>query len=334
MERIATIKKQDFASLQNDTAYEHSFIGISPLMQAVYEKVERAARADFPVFITGEPGTGKTLCARILHRLSHHANKFFLRIDCRNFSGNASKAVLGEDIMPAADWASLAHGGTLFLDEVAALPLFLQKRFMRLLQRETSSGFGPPLDFKAIKFIAATRADVFKELDAGRISDEFYARLSVFSLHMPPLRRRGEDILDIAQFFLYEFAEKYGKSFSGFTPETEAFFCSHKWPGNVTMLRSVIGQVVRMHDGGIVTKSMLPVSFKSLPRLLPAAGQGLAAAAGFSGFDSPSEIRPLREVEQEIIEKAVKTCGGNIPRAARLLGVSPSTLYRKKSRKE
>ena len=187
-----------------------------------------------------------------------------------------------------------------------------------------------------MRIVCATNRDPAEEVRAGRFREDLYYRLHVVPIHMPPLRARPEDIVDIAQASLVEYAAEEGKRFTGFSPEVVAVLTSRPWPGNVRQLLNVIRNIVVLHDGTLVEPHMLPAEIAPGPLQLPAndvvaplpaprpAGRPLGPARS-----PPLVGTPLAEVERELIEATIAHCDGSIPRAARILEVSPSTLYRK-----
>jgi two-component system repressor protein LuxO len=223
-----------------------------------------------------------------------------------------------------------SDGGTLFLDEIAELDLDLQTKLLRFVQTGCIQRVGSTQSVKVdVRFVCATNRDPQQELAAGRFREDLYYRLHVIPVHLPPLRERRDDVLLLANHFLRRFSAEEGKGFRALTPAAEALFLEYAWPGNIRQLQNVIRNVVVLYDGEQVTLEMLP------PPLNGGGGQAERFALGRSrasgpGSDGDEVIRPLHLVEKEAIERAIRLCGGNIPRAAALLEVSPSTLYRKR----
>ncbi|MBU0801063.1 MAG: sigma-54-dependent Fis family transcriptional regulator, partial [Alphaproteobacteria bacterium] len=164
--------------------------------------------------------------------------------------------------------------------------------------------------------------DPLAETRIGRFREDLYYRLHVLPLHMPPLRDRGDDVIDIAEVLVRRYNEEEGKGFKGLSDDAAIMLRSYAWPGNIRQLQNIIRNIIVMHDSDLVTKRMLPpILQQQAPRRGP-------DAPALVRTDGP--IRPLAEVERETIEHAIAVCGGNIPRAAVMLGISPSTIYRKK----
>ena len=324
------------------------FIGRSPAIQDIYRMVRSIGRSTATVFITGESGTGKDVCARAIHAVSARAAKPFVPLNCAAIPrdllesevfGHLKGAFTGAlSDKPGA--AAVANGGTLFLDEICEMDLSLQTKLLRFLQTSTIQPVGSaraiPVD---VRIVCATNRDPAEEVRAGRFREDLYYRLHVVPIHMPPLRGRVEDILDIARSNLLAFAEEEGKTFTGFDAEASAILANRPWPGNVRQLLNVIRNVVVLHDGPLVTAAMLPgevmlsAPVSAETEAPPVRGASIATLAPVP--PSPrSRIAPLvglslAEVERELIEATIADCDGSIPRAARVLELSPSTVYRK-----
>jgi DNA-binding NtrC family response regulator len=229
--------------------------------------------------------------------------------------------------------AAVADGGTLFLDEICEMDLSLQTKLLRFLQTSTIQPVGSarpvPVD---VRIVCATNRDPLEEVRRGRFREDLYYRLHVVPIHMPPLRSRAEDIMDIAEESLGAFAAEEGKAFTGFDAEVAAILTSRPWPGNVRQLLNVIRNIVVLHDGPVVTADMLPSdAVHDVP------GPGVAPLPGPRSVPGPTTRErvaflvgtPLADVERELIEATIDHCEGSIPRAARMLALSPSTIYRK-----
>lgn len=305
------------------------FVGTSPPMQAVYELIENVARSNASVFITGESGTGKDIAARAIHHFSMRAGSSLVALNCAAIPRELMESELFGHVKGAFTGASQdrdgavaqAQGGTLFLDEIADMDLTLQSKLLRFLQDFTYRPVGGTKYKQAdLRIIAATNKDPLSEVKAGRLREDLYYRLHVVPLFLPPLRERGDDILDLADFFLMKFTHEEGKNFSGFDPAAEDALRRYDWPGNVRQLMNVIRHIVVMRSGAKVTAGMLP----------PEMNGGGYASNGFPATPG-NGVEPLWMTERRAIETAIAACGGNLPRAAQLLEVSPSTLYRKRA---
>lgn len=328
----------------------HKFIGASLPMQAVYRMIDAAASSKAPVFITGESGTGKELCAEAIHARGARASKPFIALNCAALPKDLIESEVFGHVRGAftgatqdrAGAASLADGGTLFLDEIAEMDISLQSKLLRFLQTGKFRPVGGNQDLLVdIRIIAATNRDPQKEIELGRFREDLFYRLYVLPIALPPLRHRDGDILDLAVAFLTKFSSEEGKHFQSFSPNAAQALSHYHWPGNVRQVENVIRQIVVMQQGNVVDADMLPTNLRKKseePDLGVAATavrsapfNALGTQKETSGPEGVSQnvLRPLWLQEKEIVEQAIQRCDGNIPKAAEILEVSPSTLYRK-----
>ncbi len=324
------------------------FIGSSLAMQAVYRTVDAAAASKATVFITGESGTGKEVAAEAIHRQSPRKNGPFVAINCGAIPKDLMESEIFGHVKGAftgahADRdgaASRASGGTLFLDEICEMDLALQTKLLRFIQTGTFQKVGGGKTEKVdVRFVCATNREPLTEVEAGNFREDLYYRLHVIPLHLPPLRDRNGDVVEIARHFLTAYAAEEGKKFASFSPEAEQIIGQFNWPGNIRQLQNVIRNIVVLNEGDTVTADMLP---PPLNQLGPAAKSGAdaqqpaeqpqVAATGATAASAVGngDIVPLWKVERDVIERAIEACDGNIPKAAAKLGISPSTIYRKK----
>ncbi|MCC7428124.1 MAG: sigma-54-dependent Fis family transcriptional regulator [Alphaproteobacteria bacterium] len=348
----------------------YGFIGSSLPMQAVFRIIESAAESKATVFITGESGTGKELCAEAIHKRSKRRNGPFVALNCAAIPKDLLESELFGHTKGAFTGATSdregatlqANGGTLFLDEIGEMDPSLQSKMLRFLQTSTVQRVGSakvePVD---VRIVCATNRDPMAEVKAGRFREDLFYRLHVIPIHLPPLRDREDDSILIARAFLDAFAKEEGKSFARFSPEVEGVLRAYDWPGNVRQLQNVVRNIVVLHQGDMVTPDMLPPPLNGLvgqlapapaavpvpampvagiaPQMasmpeyptasvFPAAAAPVSAAAPMPAGEG--DIKPLWLVEKEAIDIAIQLCGGNIPRAAQLLEISPSTIYRKR----
>lgn len=324
----------------------HNFLGASPAMRGVYHIIESAAPSKATVFITGESGTGKELCAEAIHQESDRADKPFIAINCAaipkdliesEIFGHVKGAFTGAHTARQGA-AARADSGTLFLDEICEMDLDLQTKLLRFIQ---SGAFQPVggsgLQKVDIRFVCATNRDPLKEVEEGRFREDLYYRLHVIPLSLPPLRKRGDDVLLIARSFLYEYTKEENKHFIGLDKKTEAIFLDYAWPGNVRQLQNVMRNIVVLNDDELVTPDMLPppLDKHAVTPLKPSVASTTTTHTHNEQYslpmgDAEHPIRPLADVEKEVIERAIQLCDGNIPKAAIHLGISASTIYRKK----
>jgi len=315
------------------------FIGGSLTMQAVYRIIDQAAKSRATVFVTGESGTGKELCAEAVHRRSPRANGPFVAINCGAIPKDLMESEIFGHVRGAFTGATSdrdgaaarANNGTLFLDEICEMDLNLQTKLLRFIQTGTFQRVGgSKLEDVDVRFVCATNRDPLKEVEAGRFREDLFYRLHVIPVHLPPLRERDDDVVAVANRFLVDFAKEEGKTFKQFSAEAEAVIRSYDWPGNVRQLQNVVRNVVVLNDAEVVEPAMLPPPLNKVVPSLPRAGASVAVVAAAAEIATAGDIRPLWQVEKETIERAIALCDGNIPRAAAMLGISPSTIYRKK----
>lgn len=310
------------------------FIGSSPAMRDVYARIAGVARSMATVFISGESGTGKEICAQAIHRLSDRAPGPFVPLNCGAIPADLLESeVFGHlkgsftgAISDKQGAAAAADGGTLFLDEICEMDLNLQTKLLRFVQ---TSSIQPVGAVKArnvdVRIVCATNRDPFEEVRLGRFREDLFYRLHVVPIRMPALRERGDDVIEIAEQALAGFGREEGKHFAGLSEDVRDLFRRLPWPGNVRQLLNVLRNIVVLNDGPVVTKVMLPIELLQMAEEgdLPEASPGRAPVAdGLIGMT-------LHDIERVVIERTIEHCGGSIPRAARMLAVSPSTIYRK-----
>ncbi len=340
LEEIVTTYRE-----QIDRRGYHGFIGSSLAMQAIYRIIDAAAPSKAPVFITGDSGTGKEICADAIHRQGQRRDRPFVALNCAAIPHDLIESeifghVKGAFTGATADRqgaAAQAKGGTLFLDEICEMDISLQSKLLRLIQTGSFQKVGGTrLEEADVRFIAATNRDPHAEVRAGRFREDLFYRLHVIPICLPPLREREGDALELAEAFLKRHALEEKKSFTGFSAAAREMLASYPWPGNVRQLENAIRNIVVLHDGPEVRPEMLPPlpGLKPLPATAAAPPPQPAAAPCAPGLKEPdlkdNVLRPLWMQEREIIERAIALCDGNIPRAAARLDVSPSTIYRKR----
>ncbi len=318
-------------------------IGSSTAMREVMHKIGSVSRSMATVFISGESGTGKELCARAVHDMSSRASGPFIALNCGAIPADLLESEVfghlkGSFTGALADKpgaAAAADGGTLFLDEICEMDLGLQTKLLRFLQTSTIQPVGATKPRKlSVRILCATNRDPLAEVRAGRFREDLYYRLHVVPLHLPPLRERGRDVIEIARHALAEFAAEEGKGFTRISPEVEDLFCGLHWPGNVRQLLNVLRNVVVLHDGEEVTLPMLPMELHHEVEARAEAARAPRAAPPPPAAPNP-EIegligKSMAEIERLVIEETIAREGGSVPRAARILQLSPSTIYRKR----
>jgi two-component system, repressor protein LuxO len=310
-------------------------VGNSPKMQVVYQIIENAAHSDANVFITGESGTGKELCAQAIHNRSMRANMPFVPINCAAIPTDLMESELFGHVKGAFTGAvndrvgavQRAEGGTLMLDEVCELPLELQPKLLRLLQNRRYQKVGGEKEESVdTRFICATNRDPLAEVNAGRFREDLFYRLFVLPIELPPLRERREDIEPLLRHLVLKHGVP-GKDPLCLSQQAMAAVMNYHWPGNVRQLENLLQNLIATHHAGEVELSEVEGHLHRVK-----GGNSGGDSDPGSGVEKEGGIRPLWEQEREIIEQAIAACGGNIPEAARQLGINDSTIYRKRKK--
>ena len=313
------------------------FLGSSEVMLRIHSKIESVASSMATVFITGESGTGKELCALAVHGSSARAKGPFIALNCgaiphdlleSEVFGHVKGSFTGA-ISDRPGAATAADGGTLFLDEICEMAPALQTKLLRFLQTSTVLPVGATKPQKVnVRIICATNRDPLEAVRRGQFRDDLYYRLFVVPIHMPPLRERGNDVIEIAESALLQFAREEGRHFDGLSREVTDLFRRLPWPGNVRQVLNVIRNVVVLNEGGVVTPAMLPEDLSANSEIRPT--QVPPALSEVAPTDLEALLgKSLAEVERIIVTATLSLHGGSVPKAARVLDLSPSTLYRK-----
>jgi DNA-binding NtrC family response regulator len=307
-----------------------TIIGRSPAMQEVFRFVQKVAGTDSTVLISGESGTGKELVAWAIHRNGPRKDRPFVPINC----GSLAETVLESELFGHARGAftgaftsrrgffEAAAGGTLFLDEVGDMSLAMQAKLLRTLQDRAIYRVGDtrriPVD---VRIIAATNKDLASEVAAKRFREDLYYRLNVVPVRLPPLRKRIEDLPPLVDHCLRKARERTGKPVTEVAPEALSGMALYTWPGNVRELENVIERAVILAEGQVITPKDLPF------QLLDPVGPAAALETAGSRLTEDLNFREIvRTLEMRLIREALARTQGNAAEAARLLGLSRSTL--------
>ena len=304
----------------------NTMVGSSAAMADTRQQIAAIASSTAPAFITGESGTGKELCAQAIHDSSSRADRPFIALNCgaiphdlmeSEIFGHLKGAFTGA-ISDREGAAAAADGGTLFLDENCEMDASLQIKLLRFLQTGTIQPVGSPQTRKVdIRIICATNRVPQTEVAEGRFREDLYFRLHVLPITLKPLRERGRDVVELANCFLHRYAGEEARSFSRFDAQALDRLLAYHWPGNIRELQNVIRRAVVLHDAEVLEGHMLPDHIiHPEPRCQP-----VAVARG---------SRHLWQIERDVIEDAIASFAGSIPKAAQSLGISPSTIYRKR----
>ncbi len=325
--------KQRLASLRDELGERYGFhqiLGRSPALLAALARAEKVAPTETTVLLTGESGTGKELVARAIHYASARAEGPFLAINCAalpetlledELFGHERGAFTGADRQKAGRF-ELAAGGTLFLDEVGELSPGVQAKLLRVLQEREFQRVGGTTTLRAdVRIIAATNRNLEQAVDAGQFRKDLFYRLNVFSVHLPPLREREDDVLLLAEHFARTLEPKIGQGGAGFSREARDVFRAHSWPGNIRELENAVERALILSEGGPLTPAQLGIT----PRTsLPAAG---AVPGGPSHREALATAESLLQVEKRMVLDALAKAKGNKSRAARFLGLTRFQLY-------
>jgi DNA-binding NtrC family response regulator len=305
-------------------------------MEEVRGLIRKLARSDSPVLVVGETGTGKEVVARAIHYAGGHGP--FVAIDCTTLGTLLESELFGHTrgaftgaVANKSGMLEMAEGGTAFFDEIGELPLDLQAKLLRVLQEKEIRALGAVTGHKAhFRLIAATNRHLSEEVARARFRQDLFYRLNVVKLRLPALRDRKEDIPELAAYFL----RRYGRS-DNLTPELLEAMCVYDWPGNVRELENCIQRLVAINSGPSLDKNDLPSTVlgalaaeqASQAVLLPAPANGVSASA--SPHVDPQRVWSLEELEKRAIGDALAHTRGDRARAALLLGIGRTTLYRK-----
>jgi DNA-binding NtrC family response regulator len=300
----------------------------SRAMRDLLELASRVSRHNTTVLITGESGTGKEVLARAIHRMSPRAERSFVAINCAAIPEHLLESELfghakGSFTGATADRAGLfelAHEGTLMLDEVGDLPLELQAKLLRVLEEGEVRRVGGREPRKVdVRVLAATAKPLEQAVQDGEFRADLFYRLNVVRLHLPPLRERREDVAELARHFLGVHATRLGIPVTGISPPAMQVLLAHPWPGNVRELENALERAIILTPGESIGPDALP------ERVTDRRSEPLVAAR------TPANPT-LEAIERAYITWVLQSEGGNKTRAAEVLGIDPSTLYRKLSR--
>ena len=302
-------------------------IGSSPVMHKLFDQIRKIAPITANVLITGESGTGKELVAQAIHRHSDRKDGPFIGINCAAIPENLLESELfghakGAFTDARAERKGLflqAQGGTLFLDEIGDFPLSLQAKLLRAMEQRTVRPVGSDkeISFDA-RILTATNRDLDVAVEEGRYREDFYFRINVIQLDLPPLRSRGNDVLLIARSLLQVFARQMSKNVTDFQPSVAERLLNYDWPGNVRELRNVLERAVALTEFEKLIVDDLPERIRDYRQ-----------STFRIDTSNPAELQTLEAVEQQYIQRVLKSVQGNRTEAARILGVDRKTLYRR-----
>lgn len=315
------VLREQVESLGRGTDDLPEMIGKSPAMMEVFETIQRLSETDANILILGENGTGKDLVARSLRYYSPRCNRPFCTIDLGSIPENLfeselfgyEKGAFTDARQSKAGRMEVAAGGTLFLDEIGNLSLSMQSKLLTVIEKRRISRLGStdtvPID---VRLICATNADINQMVEKGSFRQDLLYRINTIEIHIPPLRERGNDIVLLAEHFLKHYSHKYNKDVKTISREAKTKLLKYPWPGNVRELQHAMERAVILSEGF----SLKPDDFI------------LRRPSADKTFDNEENFN-LEALERDAIDRAMKRCGGNVSRAADLLGITRYALYRK-----
>jgi len=323
--RFAILIVEHLKSIDSNPAAEtregyRGFIGESTVMKELFRSIRQIAQSDAPVLIQGESGTGKELVALALHKKSHRAQKNFVPINCgalpeglleSELFGHVKGAFTGADRTKNGRFA-VADGGTLFLDEVSELSPAIQVKFLRVLQNGCFEPVGSSQTTCVdVRVISATNSRLDRYAKEGRFRQDLFYRLNVMPITVPPLRARKEDISLLCDHFLMEFSESSWTQKASLSPEVDHILMNYSWPGNVRELRNVLQYAFVRTSSEVITPNDLPPNLVS-----------------FKNHEIRYKKKRRLKLTESQVSEALEMARGNRREAAKILGVSRSTLYR------
>ncbi len=329
-------RRMEAARLEAELLQANRFqgmVGRSPEMLELFALIRRVAPHFRVALVRGSTGTGKELAAHALHTLSPVAEGPFVIANCSAITETLFESEMFGHLKGAFTGASsdkkglfqAAHGGTLFLDELGDLPFAMQSKLLRAIQQQEIKPVGATATKRvSVRVVAATNRDLEEMMGAGTFREDLYYRLSMVEIHLPPLVRRMEDFPFLVRHFVAHYAGEYGKPLSGVTPRAQALLARHAWPGNVRELENVIGAACMMADGEYVDVRDLPHTFH---RAAPPAEVPAAPVLADPAVQEV-ELLSLEELTQRHARLVLDHFQGNKSKAAEILGVTRSTLYR------
>jgi DNA-binding NtrC family response regulator len=317
-------------------AFLPNILGASPRMQRILRLVSRVAATESTVLLLGESGTGKELIARSIHVQSRRAQGPFVPVNLGAIPESLAESELFGHARGSFTGATqerrglieAADGGTLFLDEIGDMPAPSQVKLLRVLENNEVRRVGDDTPRHVdVRVVAATHRDLAAEIAKGRFREDLYYRLNVVQIELPPLRERREDIGLLASYFLERAARREGRDTMSFAQETAALLERYDYPGNVRELENAVDHAVAVAEAAVIQPDDLPAAILA-PRRLPRA-EDEASPAPPPPAERPREEWSLAEVEREHIARVLRRHRGNSTSAARQLGISRTTLWRK-----
>jgi DNA-binding NtrC family response regulator len=315
--KVSELEQQEKKNFNFD-----SIIGTSPVIQNTISLAKKVALTDSTVLLLGETGTGKEMFARAIHGSGQRAGNTFVALNCSAFTGHLLESELFGHVAGAFTGAikdksgliEAANGGTLFLDEIGELPSELQAKLLRILETREILKVGDIKPFRVnVRIITASNRNIEREVSLGKFRQDFFYRLNTFTIVLPPLRDRSEDIPLLASHFLKFFSDRHNKPVQGFSKQFLEQLSSHDWMGNIRELKNVVERAVILTSRATISRDDLPLELQNRNR---------KRHVRWSVFE-------LNDMEKMHIERVLQHTGGNKVEAARLMNIGLTTLYRK-----
>ncbi|UCE19015.1 MAG: sigma-54-dependent Fis family transcriptional regulator [Gemmatimonadota bacterium] len=321
--------------------HEINIVGEDKRLLEIIETAKKAARnSKMTVLIRGESGTGKELIARLIHKYGRPEQPF-VDVNCSTIPENLLEAELfGYERGAFTDAKiqknglfELAHGGILFMDEIGTMSLKLQSKILRAIEEKRFMRIGGSEEIRVtVRILAATNIDLEKAVNEGTFREDLYYRLNVISLHLPPLRERGEDVLLLADHFLDQFNSEYERDIEGFSKGAKGLLRSYSWPGNVRELKNAIEKGVFLAGEKLLKPQNFDIDRRIKDRRSQVPRPPMEISPwGDVTFNIPPWGLPLADVERKLIEETLNMCHWNVSEAARFLRITRDRLrYRMK----
>ncbi|MCF7970443.1 MAG: sigma-54 dependent transcriptional regulator [Methylococcaceae bacterium] len=310
------------------------FIGNSAAMKSVYTLIQQVSATKTSVLIQGETGTGKELVARAIHRASPRRNKLFVAINCAAIPADILESELFGYQKGAFTGAhkdkvgkfELAEGGTLFLDEITEMDFNLQAKLLRVLQERRLERLGSNTSIDIdIRIIAASNRDPQQAIAAQKLREDLYYRLNVFTIELPNLRARDQDIIILAEHFLQKHAQEFGFPYSGISADAQQFLLHYVWPGNVRELENMMERAIVLSSGHLIETSHLPFNIQQEKAPLAAVDTGTEEPT-----DHAQDLNAhIEQLERRLIKRALDQTQNNKVKAAQQLNISERSLWYK-----
>jgi DNA-binding NtrC family response regulator len=337
----ARLRQEAFCYYDENLSGAETIVGKSGAILELCKKIGQAAGSNVPVIITGESGVGKEIVARAIYNHSNRKGETFLAVNCAalpegivesELFGNEKGAFTGADKKRIGRFEQ-CNGGTIFLDEIGDMHLSAQAKLLRVLQDGSFERIGSNRTINTdVRLIAASNKDLLDALEIGSFREDLYHRLNVFSISIPPLRERKEDIPLLSEYFIARAVKETDKQIKGISPEALELLMTHNWPGNVRELENIIKRAVVVSTGDIISVNNIDIHEKPLKKELCALTDvvdNLIESA--IAIDGNPDIYHyvVSSVEKHLIEKVLDITNGNKQKASELLGITRVTLRKK-----